>query len=127
MAKIKHKVKKEAGGGNLAARLTQRSNEDLVKGFQVGKSIALTQSADVMLITLHEDFGFGPQRVAKFYDKFHENWLEMNEIAAEDTPDHDYVKDVTDRRLRESIPPERFKPWAERYEYDLDPKTKYPD
>lgn len=110
---------------DFARRIRQQCNIDLMKGFQVGKSIALTQCMDMALITLHEDFGFGAVRIKRFYDAFNENWNEVTEIAKEDTPDREYVKDIIDRRLKCAVPPDEFRAWNDRYEYDFDPKTDY--
>lgn len=40
------------------------------------KGFTLQQSLDMALITLHEEFGFGPDRCAKFEDAFRKTFLE---------------------------------------------------
>lgn len=124
MAKSKNVIKKTTYE-TTAQALNRKLGYARYQGFEVGKSIALQQSIDIVLIVLHEDFGYGPERCKQFHEKYMKAFQEMLDIAKEDTEDGEYTKEVLDRRLKAACPPEEFKPYAERYEYDLDPETDY--
>lgn len=109
----------------MVQRTDAAFRKGLEQGYKVGSSISLTQILDVTLITLHENFGFGQERIGKFFDTFSENWDEFRKMSKEDAPDKAYVKSVIDSKLKEAVPADRFEPWEERYEYDYDPRFNY--
>ena len=74
-----------------------RINVEIMKGF------TLQQSLDIALLTLHNDFGFGPDRNARFEEAFRKTFLEYAQMCVEDgqdDPDIDYTKEKLDRALR---------------------------
>lgn len=109
----------------FAKKIKESEQAHFLSGYKAGRSLAMTQILDVILITLHENFGFGPDRVAKFFDTFSENWQEWQDLAKDDAPDKAYVKALIDTKLRASVPADRFTPWSDRYEYDFDPTYDY--
>lgn len=127
MSSNKNRVKKvpKRKGESYLEAFDRQNNAYIAHGFEIGKSIAITQTLDVAIITLGEDFGFGPLRNRKFKEAFEKNWTEMLELSREDTEDKEYTKEILDRRLRAVISPDDYVPYSQRYEYDLDPKTKY--
>lgn len=119
MPKNKNALKKRPGE-NPAQALRRQIVNARYEGFTVGKSLAFQQMLDIVEITLHEDFKFGSDRIKKFQEKVESNFQEMLDISHEDTDDRVYTTTVLDRRLKDACG-EYFVPYAERYEYSLDP------
>ena len=67
------------------------------------KGFTLQQSLDMALITLHEEFGFGPDRCAKFEDAFRKTFLGYAQMCVDDSKDDAqivYTQEKLDRALR---------------------------
>ena len=58
------------------------------------KTIAYTEQStlDAVSLTLSEEFGFGPERQARFRDAFCKKYLEIRKLEKEDTLDAEYSK-----------------------------------
>lgn len=69
---------------------------------------------DLMVIALHDKFGFGYDRCKRVTDEISENYSQYWKIWHEDTQDREYAKEVIDRRLKE-ICGDKFQPWEVRY------------
>lgn len=90
---------------------------------QIMKGFTLQQSLDMALITLHESFGFGPDRCAKFEQMFRETFLDYARMCVDDSKDDAeivYTKEKVDRRLRAACGKDIL-PFDERYQ----PKNLY--
>ena len=67
------------------------------------KGFTLQQSLDMAIITLHEEFGFGPDRCAKFEEAFRKTFLEYAQMCVDDSKDDEhivYTQEKVDRALR---------------------------
>ena len=74
-----------------------RVDVELMKGF------TLQQSLDIALLTLHNEFGFGPDRNAKFEEAFRKTFVEFAQMCVDDGRDDAdivYTKEKMDRMLR---------------------------
>jgi len=109
----------------IAAVIDLEKKKSFHEGYQIAKELYFTQSHDIAILTLHEDFGFGPNRIAKYHDAYEAKWNEFEEIAKNDTPDKEYTKDVLDRRIKAAVPEDRYCPYKERYMYDFDFRYDY--
>lgn len=69
---------------------------------------------DLMVIALHDKYGFGYERCKKVTDEISENYSQYRKIWTEDTQDREYAKEVIDRRLK-AICGDKFQPWEVRY------------
>lgn len=81
----------------------QKTIAALQERLQVMKGFTLQQSLDMALITLHEEFGFGPDRCAKFEQMFRATFLDYARMCVDDSKDDEeivYTKEKVDRRLR---------------------------
>ena len=81
------------------------------------KGFTLQQSLDMALITLNVEFGFGPERCARFEKAFRETFLAYAEMCIEDGKDDDeivYTQEKVDRALRVACGPD-IMPFQERY------------
>lgn len=72
------------------------------------------QCHDMAIIALHLEFGFGPERIARFDKKVLEVWNNYADMAVADEKQMVYTKEKIDRVLREACGPD-FIPWEERY------------
>ena len=71
----------------------------------------------VMLITLGQDFGFGPKRAMEALEAFRETFRSFAQLCVEDADGDQelaYTKESIDRELRR-IMGDGFRPWEERY------------
>ena len=67
------------------------------------KGFTLQQSLDIALLTLHNEFGFGPDRNAKFEEAFRKTFVEFAQMCVDDGRDDAdivYTKEKMDRMLR---------------------------
>lgn len=67
------------------------------------KGFTLQQSLDMALITLHNSFGFGPDRCAKFEQDFRATFMDYAQRCVDDSHDDDeivYTQECLDRDLR---------------------------
>lgn len=81
------------------------------------KGFTLQQSLDMALITLHNAFGFGPERCGKFEEEFRKTFLAYARMCVEDGADDEeivYTKEKVDRALRAACGPDVL-PFDERY------------
>ena len=83
----------------------------------VQRSFTIIQCRDMAAIALHEAFGFGPERLAKFletYDAVLNEYADMAVSDSEDDPEIDYTKGKVDAHLKRILG-DGFVPWEERY------------
>ncbi len=85
---------------------------------------------DAAIITLHKQFGFGPERQVKFNLHFVETINELGELLLSDEKDDPslvYTKTKVDRLIFDALGPKYFAPWEIRYNEiplkDADPNT----
>ena len=84
------------------------------------KGFTLQQSLDIALLTLHNDFGFGPDRNAKFEEAFRKTFVEFAQMCVDDVRDDAdivYTKEKMDRMLRTACGDDIL-PFDERYAPD---------
>ena len=84
------------------------------------KGFTLQQSLDIALLTLHNDFGFGPDRNAKFEEAFRKTFVEFAQMCVDDGRDDAdivYTKEKMDRMLRAACGDDIL-PFDERYAPD---------
>lgn len=82
------------------------------------KGFTLQQALDVLLITMNQDFGWGPVRNARLEKKFKETFMTVAKMALEDDKDDDqinYTKGKMDRLLQRACGPNILS-WEERYD-----------
>ena len=81
------------------------------------KGFTLQQSLDMAIITLHKEFGFGPDRCAKFEQAFRSTFLDYAQRCVDDSRDDQeivYTQECLDRDLRAACG-EDIMPFEERY------------
>lgn len=81
------------------------------------RRFTLQQCKDIMLISAHEAFGFGPDRAKVLGDMFDKVFAEYAEMTIADSKDDKelwYTKTKMDAKLKE-VCGENFSPWEERY------------
>lgn len=91
----------------------QKANERIIRLF------AIQQAKDMMLITMHRDFGFGPDRIRKLSEAYDQTFHDYILLCLDDAKDDakiEYTKEMVDRALREACG-ESFQQWDERYEF----------
>lgn len=69
------------------------------------KGFTLQQSLDMALITLNNEFGFGPERCAAFESAFRKTFIQYAEMCVKDgSTDEEiwYTKEKVDRALRQA-------------------------
>ena len=84
------------------------------------KGCTLQQSLDIALLTLHNEFGFGPDRNAKFEEAFRKTFVEFAQMCVDDGRDDAdivYTKEKMDRMLRAACGDDIL-PFDERYAPD---------
>ena len=95
----------------------QKVIQQLQEQVQFMKGFTLQQSLDMALITLHDEFGFGPDRCGKFETAFRKTFLEYARMCVEDGADDEeivYTKEKVDRALRAACG-DSILPFDERY------------
>lgn len=86
-------------------------------GREEGLEIESQFMADVACVVLHQEFGFGQERMRKFISelsKAHDEYESVFRVK-KDNPECDYLRVALDRILQECIPPEEFVPFNDRY------------
>ena len=77
----------------------------------------IQQCEDMAIITLGQDFGFGPKRAVEFRAKCRETFAAYAELCidnAQDDKQMDYTKGCIDRELSRILG-DAAQPWEERY------------
>ena len=95
----------------------QKQIAELCQEVERMKGFTLQQSLDMALITLHEEFGFGPDRCAKFEQAFRSTFLDYAQRCVDDSRDDQeivYTQECLDRDLRAACG-EDIMPFEERY------------
>lgn len=94
-------------------RMEAKHRQDM----RLQRLFTIQQCEDMMLITLGQDFGFGPKRAMEALDAFRETFRAFAQLCVEDAGGDQeiaYTKESIDRELRR-IMGEGFRPWEERY------------
>ena len=82
------------------------------------KKMARQQILDAVVLTLAQEFGFGPGRFKKFHKGFDKTWIDICDLCNRDWDDD---KDMTysmakiDELLKAAVGEENFVPFEERY------------
>ena len=63
------------------------------------------ETADFAAIALHEAFGFGPERLRRFMFALNDVINANCDLVAQDTKDHEYAVERTERALRAALGP----------------------
>ena len=95
----------KSGGKSAYVQLLKAQKElailkadiDLMKGFTI------QQCQDMAQIALNSEFGFGPDRNARFAKAFRETFLDYAQLCVDDSKDDDeivYTQEKVDRALR---------------------------
>lgn len=89
----------------IQLRQAQQTIRELLAKVELMKGFTLQQSLDMALITLHREFGFGPDRCQKFSKLFMKTFVEYAQLCVSDGADDEeivYTKAVVDRELEEA-------------------------
>lgn len=95
----------------------QKQIAELCQEVERMKGFTLQQSLDMAIITLHKEFGFGPDRCAKFEQAFRSTFLDYAQRCVDDSRDDQeivYTQECLDRDLRAACG-EDIMPFEERY------------
>lgn len=95
----------------------QRMEAKHRQNMELQRLFTIQQCEDMMIITLGQDFGFGPKRAMEALDAFRETFRSFARLCVEDAGGDQeiaYTKETIDRELRR-IMGEGFRPWEERY------------
>lgn len=87
------------------------------RNMNLQRAFTIQQCEDMALITLNEDFGFGPKRAQDFRKKFRQTMKAYAELCVDDANGDDeltYTKAVIDRELQK-VMGEDFVPWDVRF------------
>ena len=87
----------------------QRMEAKHQQNMRLQRLFTIQQCEDMMLITLGQDFGFGPKRAMEALEAFRETFRSFAQLCVEDADG--------DQELRElrRIMGDSFRPWEERY------------
>lgn len=91
-------------------RMQQKRAEDDRNNYVMARQLM----ADLLTLTLAQDFKFTPDKLKKAWDSFAALHDEFCGIWNEDSRDVEYTKAVLDRELKK-VCGEYFVPWEERY------------
>lgn len=69
---------------------------------------------DAAMIALHEEFGFGPERLQRFKLALQRKYGDLADVWNGDTPDVEYARAAVDKKLQQCCGP-YFEPWEKRY------------
>lgn len=89
---------------------------DLQYNLEYLKGFTVRQCAEVAMITLHQKFGFGPDRCVKFHEEFMENFVELAQMVVDDGKDDENLEwsiERFDRLVKEACGEQE--PFKERY------------
>ena len=84
-------------------------------------NIALQMAEDAAMIAAQVIFGMGPKRAADFHAAYVRTVNDMARLLVADAKDDEmieYTKETVDKRIRQIVGPEAFRPWDERYYHD---------
>ncbi len=70
---------------------------------------------DTLIITLHQELGFGYDRSRRILDAWGANYNKFMDACDIKNPEADYMQEVLDRQLRYICKNNQFYPFAERY------------
>lgn len=87
------------------------------RNMNLQRAFTIQQCEDMALITLGQDFGFGPKRAMDFLHKFRQTLKAYAELCVDDATGDDeliYTKAVIDRELQK-VMGEDFVPWDVRF------------
>ena len=95
----------------------QQAIKQLQRDLYISKGFTIQQCIDMAMITLHEEFGFGPKYQARFEEAFRRTFVEYASMCVEDGADDaqiSYTKEKVDRALRAACG--EIIPFEERYD-----------
>lgn len=103
-----------AKGVNPMLAKIQARHEQEMRCF---RNFTIQQCVDMMMITAHDVFGFGPDRLNRLETSFYEVFKEYARMTLNDAKDDaqiEYTKGKLDQKLAQ-IMGEHFVPWEQRY------------
>ena len=112
MAKKNNFVKKNSQQAKTYSERHQ--NSELVYALKL-LAICEQEMLDTAAVTLHKEFGFGPERQKRFHDRFEEVFTELRKIEREDAADKEYYIETVERSLKEATG-KYYVPRDERYD-----------
>lgn len=104
----------------MALREIERLRQEIAQmesDIMIMKGWTLQQALDIAQIALNREFGFGPDRNARFSNVYMDTFLEYADLCIEDGEADEqivYTKEKVDRALRQACGPD-IKPFDERY------------
>ena len=70
---------------------------------------------DMACIALNTEFGFGADRLQRFYDRLMDTYVSYADLWNADTKDTVYSREKLDRKLKQILGESNFTPWEIRY------------
>ena len=122
MSKIKHKRKTGTPKPSYVDRLNQKAAEAEAKKKAWTRNVYFytqQETLDAASLTLHEVFGFEPERLKRFGEAFAEKFHEIQDLNREDKddPDRDYSRQKFEQAMYEAWG-EYYEPHDKRYNFD---------
>lgn len=118
-SKLKCAVKRNGSKGNYAAQLAQKKKDWTRNVYYYTQQ----ETLDAASLTLHELYGFGPERLKRFGEAFIQKFHEIQKLNREDKddPDREYSRKKFEDAMKEAWGP-YYAPREERYDlpYVLD-------
>ena len=118
-SKLKCAVKRNGSKGNYAAQLVQKKKDWTRNVYYYTQQ----ETLDAASLTLHELYGFGPERLKRFGEAFIKKFQEIQELSRSDGDDADrvYSRQKLEDAMKEAWGP-YYAPREERYDlpYVLD-------
>lgn len=122
-AKMKHAVKKGSARAPLAERMAEKKKAWTRNVYMFTQQ----ETLDAASLTLHEIYGFGPDRLKRFGEAFIAKFHEIQELNRNDNddPDREYSRAKFEEAMKEAWGP-YYSPREERYDlqYILDETGK---
>ena len=122
-SKLKHAVKR----GKQTAPLAERMQEKKKAWTRNVYIFTQQETLDSASLTLHELFGFGPERLKRFGEAFTKKFHEIQQLNREDNddPDREYSRAKFEEAMKDAWGP-YYCPREERYanEYTIDEKGR---
>jgi hypothetical protein len=115
-SKLKHAVRRDGGKNSYIDRLEQRKKAWTRNVYLFTQK----ETLDAASLTLHELYGFGPERLKRFGEAFMAKFHEIQELNRDDSddPDREYSRQKFEEAMQEAWGP-YYAPREERYAKDF--------
>lgn len=122
MSKIKHKRKSGVPKPSYVDRMTMKAIEEERKKKAWTQNVyyyTQQETLDAASLTLHAEFGFGPERLKRFREAFVEKFHEIQKLNQEDVddPDREYSMQKFEQAMMDAWGP-YYEPHSSRYDAD---------